>query len=305
MYQITLNSAIELSGIGLHTGKQNHIKILPSEVDSGISFKFKNSFIKAIHSNSIPAMLCSALSNGINTIFTTEHILATLYALGINNAVIETSTEEIPIMDGSAAEFVRRIMDTGLRIQNKDQKVLYIRKQLVVKHNDSYAIVKPSDTLKIKYTIDFPSKVIGRQSYSINVNPQSFIDEIAYARTFCEYKDIEKMRSMGLIKGGSLDNAIVVDDLNIINDKPLRYIDEFVRHKILDSLGDISLIGYNVIGEFEFYKSGHNINHSLIEKILSSYANYEIIETITDDIEADKQIAKILSIIPKLQPIKE
>ncbi len=279
MQQTTLKFPVEISGTGLHTGKENTIRILPTVADTGIIFRYKNSIIESKHSNVCTSILCSSITNKDVTIYTVEHLLATLYALGIDNAIIDTETEEIPILDGSAGIFTLNILEAGIKFLPKRKKKIIIRREISTRSGDAYAIVRPSDSLKIKFTIDFKSKVIGKQSYSTVIDSKNFVTDIAPARTFCELKDIDKMRSMGLIKGGSLDNAIVVDDLNIINDKPLRYINEFVRHKILDAIGDISLIGYGVSGEFEFFKTGHNFNHRLISDILSNPANYEVITT--------------------------
>ncbi len=305
MQQTTLRYPVEISGTGLHSGSESKIRILPAPADSGILFRYKDSVISAIHTNSCNSTLCSALSDGKVRLLTVEHLLATLYALNIDNAVIELTAEEIPILDGSALIFARSLLESGIRFHSIPRKKLIIRREISFRLNDSYAVVRPSDNLKIGYTIDFKSRLIGRQSFSTTVNPKSFIEEIAPARTFCEFRDIEKMRSMGLIKGGSLDNAIVVDDMRILNEKPLRFINEFVRHKILDALGDISLTGYDISGEFEFYKAGHSFNQNLVKVLLRNPANYEIVETgYSEKEENEKYLWAFSSLIKLLTPEK-
>ncbi|MCX7958190.1 MAG: UDP-3-O-acyl-N-acetylglucosamine deacetylase [Deltaproteobacteria bacterium] len=295
MQQTTIRFPVEFSGIGLHSGKENKMRIIPAPENSGILFKYKNSLIKAICHNSFSFPLCSALSDGKVRLFTVEHLLASLYALNIDNAIIELSEEEIPILDGSAIIFVQKILESGIRFFSTPRKRLIIRREIFCRHNDSYAIARPSDSLSIKYTIDFRSRLIGKQSYSVKLSPERFIEEIAPARTFCEFRDIEKMRDIGLIKGGSLENAIVVDDMRILNEKPLRFINEFVRHKILDAIGDIALIGNETAGEFEFYKAGHGLNNNLIKEILSNPLNYEIIETNTDEFEREQKLLMVFA----------
>lgn len=292
MRQRTLKLPIEISGIGLHSGKLINIKILPAKEDSGIIFRYRGEDIKASICNLIQSPLCSAITKNKTTIFTIEHLLSALFALNIDNAFIETDGEEIPILDGSAVVFAEKILEGGFRFQDVARREIIIRREVILKDQNRYAIARPSSEFKIKYLIEFKSRVIGRQSLALTITPENFIKEIAPARTFCEYSEIERMRDTGLIKGGSLDNAIVVDDYRIINRSPLRFINEFVRHKILDSIGDISLMGNAVIGEFEFARSGHNINHRLLAKILENPLNYEIVQTMDSSLQEEEHIVR-------------
>lgn len=303
MNQTTIKLPVEIRGIGLHSGEENHIRLLPAPPDTGILFKIGESYIRAHHTTSSIAPLCSALSNGNRIIYTVEHLLASLYGLGIDNVIIETQKEEIPILDGSALIFVSRILESGIRILEPPKKRLIIKREIIYRDKDSYAIVRPADSFSIKYTIEFKSRLIGRQSYHLTINPHNFVKEIAPARTFCELKDVDKMRSLGIIKGGSLENAIVVDDMKILNKEPLRFINEFVRHKILDAIGDISLVGYEVKGYFEFFKAGHRFNHYLIKHIIAERSNYEIIETEYADNAQRTQIQELFSKLPGLIPV--
>ncbi|MCX7944130.1 MAG: UDP-3-O-acyl-N-acetylglucosamine deacetylase [Deltaproteobacteria bacterium] len=304
MKQSTIKLPITFDGVGLHSGVKNKIKITPAPANTGIIFKFKNDTITARYSNSCDSILSSALSNGRSKLYTVEHLLASLYALKIDNVMIESEENEIPILDGSAILFAKEIVSSGIRFLDAPKRMMIIKKEVSFKINDSYAIVRPADSFLIKYTIDFKSRLIGKQSHFININPKSFIEEIAPARTFCEYRDVERLQSLGLIKGGNLDNAIVVDDTRLLNDKPLRFINEFVRHKILDAIGDISLLGYDVLGEFEFYKAGHNINRRFVGNILSDKSNYEIVDTIDYKLEEEEDYLLALAKIPELTTSK-
>lgn len=305
MLQTTIKLPVEISGIGLHSGIENRIRLSPAPPNTGILFRYKDTLIQANINNVCNSFLCSSISNGRYKIYTIEHLLATLYALKIDNVIVETEKEEIPILDGSSILFTQKILESGIRFLDAPRKRLIIRNEILHKQNDSFAVIRPSNLFIIRYTIEFNSKLIGKQSYSIEINPRSFIEEIAPARTFCEYKDIEKMRSMGLIKGGSLENAIVVEDMRILNEKPLRFINEFVRHKILDAIGDIALIGYEVIGEFEFYKAGHRFNHNFVKNLLLNPSNYELVETDFDDPQEKKRYLWSLSMTPNLANIEK
>jgi len=302
MLQKTLGKTIEIYGIGLHTGKETQLRIMPASPDSGIVFKIGNNYIKALYQNTCTSALCSTLIYKNSKIATVEHLLAALYGLSINNAFIEVEGDEIPILDGSALIFVENILRANIRLQDAVEKRIIIRQEVKYNNNGIYASVRPSSDFRIKFTIDFKSRLIGRQTLSIKITPYTFIKEIAPARTFCEYKDIEYMRSIGLIKGGSLENAIVVDDMRLLNSSPLRFIDEFVRHKILDAIGDISLMGYPVSGEFEFFKTGHNVNHQLINEILSNPLNFEIIDTPEMSSDEKKNAIEELSHLPEIVP---
>ncbi len=300
MRQRTIKYPIEISGTGLHSGEIVGLKILPAEENSGLIFRYRGINIRASFNNTQPSPLCSTISKDGMKISTIEHLLSALFALNIDNALIETDGEEIPILDGSALFFTEKILKSGFRFQNARKKQIVIRQEVIIKDHDRYAIARPASSFRIKYLIDFRSRIIGRQSLTLNITPEGFVKDVAPARTFCEYREIEHMRSMGLIKGGSLENAIVVDDHKILNKSPLRFIDEFVRHKILDAIGDISLMGYSVLGEFEFIKSGHNINNKLLSKIFENPLNYEIVDTDRCSYEEEKQIIKNFASLPSL-----
>ena len=280
--QQTIEESISISGIGLHSGKLVEIKILPAEVDHGIKFiridKKTDNVIDAVWSNVSETVLSTTISNqsGIK-ISTIEHLMSALSGLHIDNLIIYINASEVPIMDGSSKPFVDLIENVGIRVQNKKRKLLNIKKTIEVKKDNSSAKIIPSNQFSIDFEIDFPSQLVSKQSCQLQLINGNYKTDIAAARTFGFEKDVEYLRSNGLALGGSLENAVVVGENEILNKDGLRYSDEFVRHKILDSIGDLYLAGSPIIGYFYGNKSGHHLNNQLLRKLFSDQSNFEYI----------------------------
>ena len=280
--QQTIKKAIDLRGIGLHSGKQVELKLEPAEIDSGIKFfrtdKKNNNQIAALWSNVSETVLSTTISNksGLK-ISTIEHLMSALSGLHIDNLNIYINASEVPIMDGSSRPFVDAIENTGIQDQKKKRKILNVKKIIEVKNDDSSVKIIPYKQFSIDFEIDFPSHLVSKQSCQLQLINGNYKTDIAAARTFGFEKDVEYLRSNGLALGGSLENAVVVGETKILNKDGLRYSDEFVRHKILDSIGDLYLAGSPIIGYFHGHKSGHYLNNQLLRKLFSDDSNYEYI----------------------------
>ena len=281
--QSTLSKKISLSGIGIHTGKIVNVNILPSSPNSGIIFKRvdlkKNNIIIPSFENVTEATLCTTVSNqhGVK-VSTIEHLMAAFLCLGIDNAVVELDSQEVPILDGSAKDFVKIIKDTGLRISDVPIKLIKINKCIQIKEGDKFiSLDKSNTTLEIDFEISYKNQFIKNQRNKVNVFEDN-LEDILNSRTFCLYEDIEKLKKIGLGKGGSLENAIVVRDDKILNDQGLRNKKEFVNHKILDCIGDIYLVGYRLIGSIYCKHGGHSLTNKLLRKVFSDNSNYSLIE---------------------------
>ena len=280
--QQTIKNEILLAGIGLHSGKQVELQLKPAEIDNGIKFirtdKIKDNVINAVWSNVTETVLSTTISNkGGLKISTIEHLMSALSGVHIDNLNIYINAPEVPIMDGSSRPFVDAIEDTGIKIQSKKRKILNVKKVIEVKNNDSSVKIIPNKQFSIDFEIDFPSQLVSKQSCQLQLINGNYKADIAAARTFGFEKDVEHLRSNGLALGGSLDNAVVVGERKILNKDGLRYNDEFVRHKILDSIGDLYLAGSPIIGYFYGNKSGHYLNNQLLRKLFSDESNYEYI----------------------------
>ena len=281
--QKTISKPIAFEGITLHKGKQAKIKILPSAPNSGITFKRvdlnKNNLILANFYNVSEATLCTTLTNesGIS-VSTVEHLMAALYGMGVDNALIEVDQEEIPILDGSSKKFVEAIKEVGLKVSDTPIKIIKILKKIEINNNEKFISIEPTKTtLEIDFEIKFNNQLIGNQRNLINVYENDLTD-IYNSRTFCLYEDVEKLRSMNLAKGGSLNNAIVVKDNNILNDEKLRNNKEFVNHKILDCIGDLFLSGHKIIGKVVCSQGGHKLTNELLRKVFMDNENFSIFE---------------------------
>ena len=280
--QKTLLNEINFKGIGLHTGNKVSMKIFPAHEDTGVVFrrKIRNRIIsiKADYRNVKSTKLCTLLSdsNG-NSVSTVEHILSALYALDIDNVIIELTSNEIPVNDGSAWDFVKKIKEVGVEEQGSFKKYIKIKKTVEVKSGNKYIRVCPFDNTLISTEINYNHKLIGKQSISVMLTPQIYESQICKARTFGFLKDVENLKRNGLALGGSLDNAIVLDENKVLNKNGLRFSDEFVRHKLLDFIGDISLSGYKMLGSFFSSHPGHEINNKLLKKIFQSPNNWELV----------------------------
>ncbi len=269
--QRTVRDNVSCTGIGLHSGEKVTLTIKPAPPDSGIKFIRKDlpgrQLIKAHYDNVIDTTLCTTIGNNGNRVSTIEHLMAAFFGCGIDNATVELDGPEVPIMDGSSAPFIFLLKSVGITEQRKPKQFIVIKKPFSIHEGSRSITVKPSKELKISFTVDFNHPLISEQQYNFHFSGKDFIDEISKARTFGFLKDIETLRQAGLAKGGSLDNAIVIDDFRVLNEDGLRYKDEFVRHKILDFIGDLAVIGSPVIGHFQIQKSGHSLNQAMLKKI--------------------------------------
>ena len=282
--QKTIKNEISFSGIGLHSGKKSQVTIKPSEVNSGINFfrtdasdLKKNALIMALWHNVSSTTLSTTISNGDVSVSTIEHLMSALSGMHIDNALILIDGPEVPIMDGSSKPFVELFEKAGLLKQKEYRKILKVIKAVEVSNGESLVKILPSDYFSIDFEIFFDSHLINSQSCQLQLINGNYKSDVASARTFGFEKDVQKLRENGFALGGSLENAVVVGDNNILNKGGLRFKDEFVRHKILDSIGDLYLAGYPVQGYFSGKKSGHYLNNQLLSKILSDHTNFEII----------------------------
>ena len=282
-FQKTILKEVVFKGIGLHSGLKTEVKILPAAENYGIAFKRtdlnKNNVIKANFENVSSTKLCTTLQNKFQvSVSTVEHLLAALYITGIDNALIEISNSEVPIMDGSSKEFVETITCAGVKTLNAKRKYLKIIKKFKLQENKREVSIEPNpDGLKVNFQLVYSSDVIGTQSNQINFANADLID-VYTSRTFCLYEDIEKIKKIGLAKGGSLENAIVIKNNEILNDEGLRNSKEFVNHKILDLAGDFLLSGYRILGNVKCSQGGHSLSNSFLRAIFKDRSNFIIIE---------------------------
>ena len=279
--QTTLKREIGCSGIGLHTGNKVSLTLKPAGPDTGICFTRVDlpdaPVIEAKNTQVVATHLATSLGYNGHRISTVEHLMAALSGLGIDNAAIELDASEVPIMDGSAAPFIELIRSAGLKRQEKPKKYLSIKRTIEVRENGSKITLLPGKEFKISFTIDFDHPLMQNQSLTVVVQDETFIREIGRARTFGFLKEVEDLKRNGFAKGGSLDNAIVIDRSGVLNEDGLRYQDEFVRHKILDLIGDFSLIGLPLQGRIIAHKSGHTLHQAAVKALLSDPGNFEIV----------------------------
>ena len=280
--QQTLSQSISISGVGLHSGINVNMKLLPAKANDGIRFYRtdldKDNMIEAIWSNVSNTRLSTTISNNFGvSVSTIEHLMSSLSGLHIDNLRIEIDGPEVPIMDGSSKDFVNLIDTVPLKNLGIKRNIIKVKKNIKVKNEDSFIELKPNKQFSIDFEIDFPSNLISKQSCQLQLVNGNYKSDIASARTFGFEKDVEMLRSNGLALGGSLDNAVVVGEDKILNEEGLRFKDEFVRHKILDSIGDLYLAGAPIQGYFFGNKSGHYLNNLLLKKLFSDENNYEYI----------------------------
>ena len=274
--QRTLKNTIRATGVGLHSGDKVFLTLHPAEVNSGICFRRVDLdepvSIRAIPENVGETMLSTTLVKGGVKVATIEHLLSALAGLGIDNALIDVSAAEVPIMDGSAGPFVFLLQSAGVFEQDAPKHYVRIKKSIRVEEGDKWAAFEPFDGFKVTFTIDFdhPAFPDHLKTSVMDFSSTTFVKEVSRARTFGFMKDIEFLRENNLALGGSLDNAIVVDDDKVLNEDGLRYADEFVKHKILDAIGDLYLLGHSLIGEFQGFKSGHALNNKLLLTLLEN-----------------------------------
>ena len=277
--QNTLSKIVDFTGIGLHSGEKVKISLIPTATDTGINFKINNTLILASWQNAVVSQLCTRLKFGENAISTIEHLMAAISGLGITNLIIKINSNEVPILDGSSKEFVDEIRNAGIIEQKKKQKILKILRKVEYKDKEKYIRISPSKkkNLSIDYNIEYKDPYIKKQNLKYTHSEENFL-KIYKSRTFCLHNDLERIFSMGLAKGGSLDNAIVVSGNKILNQGGLRYNNEFVRHKTLDCIGDLYLAGYQIWGDLVTYQGGHELNLRLLREILADKKNYKIVD---------------------------
>jgi UDP-3-O-[3-hydroxymyristoyl] N-acetylglucosamine deacetylase len=277
-YQRTLRKSVQFDGIGLHTGYPVHLELVPALENTGIVFRrtdLKNFEIEAIRAHVARVSYATTLMKKGVMISTVEHLLSTLYGLGIDNLYLDLNSMEVPIMDGSGQPFIDEIERAGITEQRGMREYIVIQEPIEVCDGDKVAGVYPDSTPRATYIINFQHNAIGRQQIELELDPESYRSEIGPARTFGFITDVDYLRRAGLIRGGSLENAVVLDESGIVNSK-LRFPDEFVRHKMLDLLGDISLIGRPIIGRLYAEKAGHAIHAALADRIARVKKKYRI-----------------------------
>ena len=281
--QRTLKNTIRATGVGLHTGEKVYLTLRPAEPNTGIVFRrvdlAEPVSIKATPKNVGETVLSTTLVDGKVKISTIEHLLSAFAGLGIDNAIVDVSSAEVPIMDGSAGPFVFLLQSAGVEEQDAPKQYIRIKRAIRVEEGDKWAAFEPFDGFKVTFTIDFehPAFEEHLKTATMDFSSTTFVKEVSRARTFGFMKDIEMLRENNLALGGSLDNAIVVDDSKILNEDGLRCADEFVKHKILDAIGDLYLLGHSLIGQFTGYKSGHGLNNKLLRTLLQDTDAWEMV----------------------------
>ena len=281
--QKTIKNNISIKGVGLHSGLAVNLTIKPSKANMGIVFKRidlkSNNIVIPNIFNVSSAVLCTTISNAHGvSISTLEHLMGAFYGMGIDNALVEIDNEEVPILDGSAKLFVEAINKVGIEISNEPIKIIKIEKKIEFKDGAKYISIEPNKmSLEIDFELKYENCLIGNQRNKIKVY-ESDLNDVYNSRTFCLYEDVEKLKKMGLAKGGSLENAIVVDKNKILNKEGLRNKKEFVNHKILDCMGDLYLTGYKIIGKIICSQGGHKLTNQLLRKVFQSKENFSIIE---------------------------
>jgi UDP-3-O-[3-hydroxymyristoyl] N-acetylglucosamine deacetylase len=288
-HQRTLEQAVATRGVGLHTGAQVTLTLRPAPADHGIVFHRVDlpgsPGIPATVENVVDTALATTLGKGEARIGTVEHLLAALSGLGIDNLRVEVDGPEVPILDGSSGPFLYLVRSAGIRILEAPKSFVVIKRPVVLRDGDREASLSPANRLHIDCAIDFHHPLVPGQALSIDFSSNSFSRELARARTFGFLKDVEKLKTAGLARGGSLENAIVVDEFSILNPEGLRYPDEFVRHKTLDALGDLALFGHPVIGHLRVTKSGHALHHRLVSRVLADASAYAIVRARRRELE--------------------
>ena len=288
LQQNTVKRVIHFSGVGVHNGRAVSMSIEPADINTGIIFErtdlINNNKIKAVIENVVESSLCTKIenNNGVS-VSTIEHLMATFNAFGIDNAIVKINSSELPALDGSSYEYVKKIVNTGIKSQDQKKKIFKILKKVEVRNGDRFITITPSDDLSINVSINYPNTIIGHSQYFYKHSKENFIENLSMARTYTLFDDIEKMRTSGLAIGGNLNNAIVVDKHKILNPDGLRTEKEFVKHKALDCIGDFYLLGMPLIGTINCFAPGHNLNQLFIKEILKNRDNYTIIDMLSEN----------------------
>lgn len=282
IYQRTIGGFISIGGIGLHSGRKAKITLRPAPENSGYIFiNTKEDFpseIVASFDKVIDTTLATTIGEGKTRIRTVEHLISAFRGMEIDNVIVEVDGDEVPIMDGSSAPFVYLIKKAGIVEQKRLRKFIVVKNPIRFADGDKFIEINPADDFRIEFTIDFPHPSIGLQNFYYISSPENFERDIAKARTFGFYKDVDYLKKNGLALGGSLENAVVIGPSGILNKEGLRYENEFVRHKILDLIGDIALLGYPVIGHIRAYKSGHALNNKLCKELFINRRDFSVVE---------------------------
>jgi UDP-3-O-[3-hydroxymyristoyl] N-acetylglucosamine deacetylase len=281
--QRTLKSLVSATGVGLHTGQKVRITLRPAQPDTGVVFRR----LDLPAAPEIPARgelvgetrLCSCLVRGDVKIYTIEHLMSALAGLGVDNAYVDLDGPEVPIMDGSAAPFVLLIQQSGIEQQGAPKRFLRVRKRVEAREGDKWAVLEPYEGFKLSFSIVYDHPVIEKSNTSLTVDfaTTSYLKEVARARTYGFMQDVEDLRDVGLALGGGLDNAVVLDEHRVLNAEGLRYADEFIRHKVLDAIGDLYLLGRPLLAAFSAYKSGHALNNQLLRALAADPAASEVV----------------------------
>jgi len=294
VYEQTIRSAVECSGIGLHSGAPVRLRILPAPSNTGIVFRrtdLDGFEMEAVGRNVARVSYATSLMKKGVLISTTEHLLSAFVGMGIDNAIVELDNLELPILDGSAQPFVDLIRRAGVRKQRRPRSFLRILRSLELREGNKFIGVYPSDRYSVSYTIDFPHPLIGRESRTLELTNGHFVKEIAPARTFGFLHEAEMMRQQGLIRGASNENALVLTRDGIVN-PPLRFPDEFVRHKILDLIGDLALIGRRILGNVVADRAGHAMHTALVSRLLRDQSSWEEVTVTEEDFEVPSQLER-------------
>ncbi|MCY1045851.1 UDP-3-O-acyl-N-acetylglucosamine deacetylase [Corallococcus sp. bb12-1] len=305
--QRTLSQPAICRGVGLHSGAPVTLTMKPAPAGHGIVFVRTDLprpvSIPALAEYVVDTSLATTLGRDGVRVGTVEHLMSALAGMGIDNVRLELDGPEVPIMDGSAAPFTHAIMEAGAHELDAPREYLVIKKSVAVSDGDKQASITPARRFRISCTIDFEHPVIQGQSFDVDVNDRGFSREISRARTFGFLRDVEKLKTLGLARGGSLENAVVVDEASILNPDGLRFPDEFVRHKILDAIGDVSLFGRPVIGHMTAFKTGHALNHKLVRKVLADPSSFDIVTARRRDVEGREPGRASLAGALELEPL--
>jgi UDP-3-O-[3-hydroxymyristoyl] N-acetylglucosamine deacetylase len=292
IFQQTICNQMTFEGIGLHSGKISKVKLIPGTDNEGIIFKRidlkEKNIVKANYENVSSAKLCTMLENSSGAkVSTVEHLLAAFYIIGIDNVIVEIDNEEIPIMDGSSKNFIEILNRAGKQTLNKKRKFLKVIEKVELEDSGRTISITPGNlNLEVNFQLNYSNKIIGKQKNNINFSNDN-LEDVYVSRTFCLYKDIEEIKKIGLAKGGSLENAIVVDEEKVINENGLRNAKEFVNHKILDLVGDFLLSGYRILGKVDCYQGGHQLSNMFLKKLLSTKSAF--IEIELNNVELSKK----------------
>lgn len=288
-YQRTIKNKITFNGVGLHSGKETTMTLRPAVAGTGILFHRVDVpqavSIEACAANVVNTRLSTTIGKDGVVVATIEHLMAALYACGIDNVHIDIDGQEVPIMDGSASAFVDGIRQAGAETQSKPRKYLVVKKPVSVVDGDKKITIIPSRYYKVSFDMRFTHPVVSNQFRTMEFSEEFFANDIAPARTFGFYAEVEMLKANGLARGGSLENAVVIGDSGVLNPEGLRFSDEFVRHKILDSVGDLYLSGYRLFGHVKSLKSGHDLNHKLVKQLLASRDCWKLVEFAANEAE--------------------